>query len=85
MFKPICIPKDVPIWFMRNMSMPPSIELIISFSIFNIDILKIEPVIIIPIIHNMMILILFISKVIPPILYRYVFLWTNILLTYSQF
>jgi len=75
----------VPIWFMRNMSMPPSIELIISFSIFNIDILKIEPVIIIPIIHNMMILILFISKVIPPILYRYVFLWTNILLTYSQF
>jgi len=82
-FRPICSPKDAPIWFMKNISTPPSIELNTNFSIFNMDILKIVPMIIIPIIHDIIMLILFMSKVIPPILYRYVFLWTNILLTYS--
>jgi len=66
MFRPICIPKDAPILFMKNMSTPPSIELIISFTIFNIDILNIAPIITIPIMQEIMMPMLFKSKVIPP-------------------
>ena len=55
------------------MSTPPNMELIISFNIFNKDILKIAPTIINPKMHVAIIPTLFMSKVIPPILNRYVF------------
>ena len=51
---------------MIYMSMPPNIELTINFKILIMDILKIAPIITIPIIHDIIMLTLFMSKIIPP-------------------
>jgi len=65
-FKPICMPQLPPIWLITNINTPPNIEFIIIFIIFHIGILNNAPSAIISITHPAIIIVLLMSKVIPP-------------------
>ena len=67
-FKPICILKEAPAIFIIYISIAPSNELIINFSIFHIFILNINPSINIKKMQARIVNKLFVSKVIPPYL-----------------
>lgn len=77
MFKPICIPNEIPTLLIIKISIPPKIELKTNFKTLNSFILKIIPIIIIANTHPEIVAKLFTSKIIPPF-NRYVLSWTNI-------